>query len=259
LADFHSVKSLFDSKSLSYFTFSPKSDKPIKAVIRHLPLNTHAEDISDGLVEIGFDVVSVKQMTTIRRSSPEDPKITNPFLFLITLPKTAKSQEIFRLPSICHITIKVEVYRAQNCLTQCHNCQQFGHVWANCKQPPRCLWCGGGHLHKDCPENDNASFTPACCNCKLAEGEKSHTANYRGCSHAKDELQRKRTQKPPRPQEGECSSPLSPLQACHSLQHSEVANSSNSSSQHLRHRPQPRAEFLGHFNTATNRSVSPGL
>jgi hypothetical protein len=22
----------------------------------------------------------------------------------------------------------------------------------NCKQPPGCLWCGGGHLHKECPE-----------------------------------------------------------------------------------------------------------
>jgi hypothetical protein len=73
-------------------------------------------------------------------------------LILITLPRTAKSQEIFRLTALCHIAIRVEAYRAQNCLMQCHNCQQFGHVWANCKQPPRCLWCGGGHLHKECPE-----------------------------------------------------------------------------------------------------------
>jgi hypothetical protein len=37
------VKSHFDSKNLSYFTFSPKSEKPIKAVIRHLPYTTPAE------------------------------------------------------------------------------------------------------------------------------------------------------------------------------------------------------------------------
>jgi hypothetical protein len=47
--------------------------------------------------------------------------------------------------------IVVEAYRAQADLTQCYNCQQFGHVWANCKEPPRCLWCGGGHLRKECP------------------------------------------------------------------------------------------------------------
>jgi hypothetical protein len=129
-------------------------------------------------------------MTTTRRSPPEETKIITLPLFLVTLPKTPKSQ-IFRLPSLCHIAIRVEAYRNQSSLTQCHNCQQFGHVWANCKQPPRCLWCGGGHLHNECPEKEKASSTPACCNCRLADGDKPHFANYRGCSHAKEELQKK--------------------------------------------------------------------
>jgi hypothetical protein len=92
----------------------------------------------------------------------------------------------------------VEAYRSQKALTQCHNCQQFGHVWANCKQPPRCLWCWGGHLHKECPERENTASTPACCNCQLAEGEKPHTANYRGCRRAREELQRRKTQRAPK-------------------------------------------------------------
>jgi hypothetical protein len=128
MADFQSVKSHFDSQKLSYFTFFAKSEKPIKAVIRHLPQNTRAADISDGLVSLGFDVISVKQMTTTRRSTTEESKVINLPLFLVTLPRTAKSQEIFRLPSLCHIAIRVDAYRAQNSLTQCHNCQQFGHV-----------------------------------------------------------------------------------------------------------------------------------
>jgi hypothetical protein len=90
----------------------------------------------------------------------------------------------------------VEAYRARNGLTQCHNCQQFGHVWANCKQPPRCLWCGGGHLQKECPEKENDASTTACCNCQLPEGEKPHPANYQGRRHAKGQLQRKKTPKP---------------------------------------------------------------
>jgi hypothetical protein len=44
----------------------------------------------------------------------------------------------------------------------------------------------GGHLHKECPEKENTSSTPICCNCRLAEGEKPHPANYRGCGHAKE-------------------------------------------------------------------------
>jgi hypothetical protein len=71
MADFETVKSYFTKNKLSYYSFFPKSQKPIKAVIRHLPPNTPAEDISDGLVNSGFDVISVKQMTTTRRSLSE--------------------------------------------------------------------------------------------------------------------------------------------------------------------------------------------
>jgi hypothetical protein len=84
-------------------------------------------------VSHGFEVISVKQMTATRRSSSDGATTINLPLFLITFPRTAKSQEIFRLQNFCHIAIRVEAYRAQNALTQCHNCQQFGHVWAKCK------------------------------------------------------------------------------------------------------------------------------
>jgi hypothetical protein len=66
MANFQSVKSHFDTQNLSYYFFFPKSEKPIKVVIRHLPHNTPAERISDCLVGLGFDVVSVKQMTATR-------------------------------------------------------------------------------------------------------------------------------------------------------------------------------------------------
>jgi PAX-interacting protein 1 len=196
MADFQSVKSYFENHNKSYFSFFPKHEKPIKAVIRHL-CKTPLLKTSDGLVSLGFDVNNVKQMTTTRRSSTEESKVITLSLFLITLPRTPKSQDIFHLPSLCHIAIRVEVYRNQNSLTQCHSCQQFGHVWANCKQPPRCLWCGGEHLHKKCPKKGNTSSTPACCNCRLAEGEKPHPANYWGCRHAKEELLKK-SQKAPK-------------------------------------------------------------
>jgi hypothetical protein len=171
MADFQSVKSHFDSQNLSCYPF-PKSEKPIKAVIHHLPHNTPAEDISEGLLSLGSDVITVKQMTATRRSPPEESKIINLPLFLMTLPRATKSQEIFHLPSLCHIAIRVEAYRTQNALTQCHNCQQFGHVWENGKKTPRCFWCGGGHLHKECPEKGNTYSTPTCFNCRLAKGEK---------------------------------------------------------------------------------------
>jgi hypothetical protein len=83
--------------------------------------------------------------------------------------------------------MKVEAYKSQTGLTRCHNCQQLGHVWANCKQRPRCLRCEGGHLHRECPQKGKDNSTPACCNFKYTGREKSHPTNYSDCSHAKDE------------------------------------------------------------------------
>jgi hypothetical protein len=126
MVNFQAIKSHFEENNLSFFTFYSKAERPTKALICHLPHNTRAIDICDGLVSLSFDVISVKQMTTNHWSPPEEPKILNLPLFLVTLLRTANSQEIFQLPSLCHNAIKVEAYRAQSALTQCHNCQLSG-------------------------------------------------------------------------------------------------------------------------------------
>jgi hypothetical protein len=54
MTNFETVKSFFSTQNLSYYSFFPKSQKPIKEVLRHLPTNTPAQDISDGLVTLRF-------------------------------------------------------------------------------------------------------------------------------------------------------------------------------------------------------------
>jgi hypothetical protein len=77
VADFAAVISHLETNSLFYFTFYPKYLKPIKAVIRHLPRNTPAEDISEGLTKLSFDIIIVKQMTSTRRSLSEETPTKN--------------------------------------------------------------------------------------------------------------------------------------------------------------------------------------
>jgi hypothetical protein len=60
------------------------------------------------------------------------------------------------------------------------------------------MWCGGSHLHKECPEKTNNVSIPACCNCKLADGEKLHPSNYRGSSYAKEEICKRKAQRIPK-------------------------------------------------------------
>jgi hypothetical protein len=68
MVDFSANRSHFEINNLPYFTFYPKSQKPINPVIRHLPVSTTAENISGGLVGHGFDIISITQMSTTRRS-----------------------------------------------------------------------------------------------------------------------------------------------------------------------------------------------
>jgi hypothetical protein len=66
MEDFSAIKEYLSSQNLNYFTFYPKSLKPIKGVIRNLPGNKLAEEIYEGLVELGFNIISMKQMSTTR-------------------------------------------------------------------------------------------------------------------------------------------------------------------------------------------------
>jgi hypothetical protein len=229
MTDFSAIRKYLEQSNLSYFTFFPKSEKPIKAVLRHLPANTPAQNISEGLVYLGFDITSVKQMSTNRRSTSEKSVPQQLHLFLITLPRTEKSKEIFKLATLCHVVIRVEAYRAQSGLTQCHNCQQFGHVWANYKQSPRCLWCGGGRLHKECPEKKNAASTPACCNCQLAEGAKPTPPTIGAAATRGKSCKGEKPRGHPKLQRGGCSPPAAPRQLSPSRLRSEEVQHSNNS------------------------------
>jgi hypothetical protein len=136
MIDYSAIRAFFDNQKYHYFTFHAKSEKPIKAVISQLPSDTPAEDIVSSIQDLGFRIISVKQIISSRPSPKTGAYPTNLPLFLITLDRAEKSKDIFKLTNICHIAVKVEAYRAQSGLTQCYNCQKFGHVWANCRQPP---------------------------------------------------------------------------------------------------------------------------
>jgi hypothetical protein len=105
MTDFTAIKSFFLSKILCFYSFIPKSQKLVNAVISHLPSITPAEEIYEALVERGFDVISVKQMTITRRSPSEDPEKSIVPPFLIILPRNEESQDIF---NFCHISSRVE-------------------------------------------------------------------------------------------------------------------------------------------------------
>jgi hypothetical protein len=122
------MKSYLEKINLHYISFSQNSEKLIKTVIRLLPPDTPPEDISGCLEDLGFNVINVRKMMTNRLAPNRQTHLDTLPLFLITLTGSVKSQEIFKLSSLNHIIIKVELYRDQTGLTHCYNCQNFGHI-----------------------------------------------------------------------------------------------------------------------------------
>jgi hypothetical protein len=100
-------------------------------------------------VGLGFDVVSVKQMTATRWSPSEESKIINLPLFLVT----CRGQQGHRKFFVCLASATLLSWWK---LIELRRSNPVPHLPAvrprlgNCKMPPRCLCCGGGHLHKEC-------------------------------------------------------------------------------------------------------------
>jgi hypothetical protein len=62
MADYSAMKSYLEKNNLHYFTFSPNSEKSVKAII-HLAPDMRVEEISNNLEGICFDVFNMRYMT----------------------------------------------------------------------------------------------------------------------------------------------------------------------------------------------------
>jgi hypothetical protein len=62
MADYSAIKCFLEKNNLHYFTFSPNSKKPIKAVICHLPADMSTEDIFNSLDNLAFNVINIRKM-----------------------------------------------------------------------------------------------------------------------------------------------------------------------------------------------------
>jgi hypothetical protein len=73
MANFSAIQSHFKNHNFPYFTFYPKSQKTIKVVIRHLPLNIPEEDTM-GWRTLDFTLqASIKCQPTVGHLQKEYP------------------------------------------------------------------------------------------------------------------------------------------------------------------------------------------
>jgi len=61
--------------------------------------------------------------------------------------------DIFSITSILHTKVKIEEPHKKRQITQCQNCQSYGHTCSYCAYPPKCVKCGENHLSSSCTKS----------------------------------------------------------------------------------------------------------
>ncbi|KAL4096787.1 hypothetical protein QTP88_021671 [Uroleucon formosanum] len=165
------------TEKAEYHTYQLNEDKPLRVVIRNLHSSTPLTLIKEELEVRCFEV---RQVTNVLHKVNKNPLP----LFFIDLEPTLQSNEIFQLSSLLHCKINVEEPYKPKQISQCFNCQQYGHTRGYCGYHPRCVRCGADHQSSACP--NSRDVPPKCVHCS-----QNHPANYKGCSIYK-ELQRRK-------------------------------------------------------------------
>ncbi|CAH1710498.1 unnamed protein product [Aphis gossypii] len=164
-----------------YHTYQLKDDKPTRVVIRNLHPTTSTELIKSELESRLFEV---RQVTNVLHKINKNPLP----LFFVDLEPTIQSNDIYNLTSLIHTKIKVEEPYKSKTISQCINCQEYGHTKSYCGYPARCVRCGALHSSSACPNPRDAAPR-----CALCSGD--HPSNYKGCSVYKDLQQRNKPKK----------------------------------------------------------------
>ncbi|KAL4156031.1 hypothetical protein QTP88_000066 [Uroleucon formosanum] len=141
------------NEKAEFHTFQLKEDKPMRIVIRNLHPSTSTEMIKNELEHRLYEVRQVTQVIS---------KIPLP-LFFVDLEPTDHSKEIFKLESILHTKIKIEESHKPKIISQCQNCQAYGHTKAYCGYSPRCVRCGDDHSSSACPNSRQDPMRCALC------------------------------------------------------------------------------------------------
>lgn len=173
--DYVTVMTKLDEVNITYHTYTPKSEKTRRLVLKGLPSLYTNDDLKADLSSQNSAVVNVTEMKTKNLS-------TNNPIYLVTFPWETSVADVKKLIRyVCDHRVAWQDYVKPKRLrgSQCFRCQRFGHVSNNCHLEQRCVKCALKHNIGECKKDSEEP--PKCANCM-----KPHPANYRGCEAAKN-------------------------------------------------------------------------
>lgn len=150
-----------------YHTFTENEDKSVIFVLKnHFYVET--DELLKKLTDAAVPAIKV----TFLNSGKENPS------YLVHFQKNSVTfyDLVTKFKVIENLIIKWEKFNKKKRISQCHNCQEYGHSASNCGKQYKCVKCINEHLPGQCNRKDREG-DPQCVNCK---GQ--HAANSRLCS-----------------------------------------------------------------------------
>lgn len=136
----------YSKGKLEFFEYESKNDKPFKAIL--LGMDKHdPQFIKSKLINKGLNVLDVK---LVHKKSKANYEIT---LYVVYFKKqTITLRELKQnYCNIEYMRVKWEHQKTQkNKITQCYNCQMFGHGSSRCNVKTFCAICAGPHKTAGC-------------------------------------------------------------------------------------------------------------
>ncbi|GFY10374.1 nucleic-acid-binding protein from transposon X-element [Trichonephila clavipes] len=155
--------------SEEFYVIDPPDSRPLKVVIKGLPISTEIDEIQEDLTSQGFSVEKVVQLTRSKTKSPLP-------IFMVELEKKPDSPDIFKMKKCCCLTVQIDAFNRRPGVSQCYNYNLFNHSSKNCFMHTRCLKCGESHRTNECPIKEKIE-NPVCINCNKT----GHMANWSQC------------------------------------------------------------------------------
>ena len=133
----------------------PKAFQTKKVQTKSLAVKRLPTDITDSEFQEFLYLNKISYAKAERLKSKKDGRVLP--IFQLEIKDPTKAEALISQNLVCNVTgivHKVEKFRQPISVSQCFNCQSFGHSPKNCRSKIKCLICGEDHSHKGCPNRE---------------------------------------------------------------------------------------------------------
>lgn len=174
--DYRAIVKFLDNKNFKYHSYRLPVDKTIDVVMKHIPTTFNEDEIKEELTNLGFKVSNVTRVWNKQKAAI-------PVVFIYLHSHDSQNKDIYNLERFLNCVVQIQPKKKSVHISQCYNCQRYGHTKNYCRLTPKCLFCAGPHKADSCP---NKTQDAVCANCK-----EQHAANFKGCKYY-EELRKRR-------------------------------------------------------------------